>query len=400
MGASLRARTQHGMVLLHTAEVPPPWLRTLRAVGWTLRCVGHVPYLPSLYPKGRSKGVFTKLKALSLEAYHRVILLDTDMLVRQSADEIFLRDAPAAVRRHPMGKYLDHEGINGKSLFRDRTQIGGINAGFVLLEPSVKDLHRMEFQLQTGMAPGEVPFRAGPEQDYLTRFYGGDNWTSVGIQWNYQLHQVAYCSRPGLLKSVRMSMGYRGVEIVHFSGTQSPAHWLLDPSCHDRMSFDDYVENNIIAGFLRNAHGSKPRRAGAPRTRAAAESKLRKITHASTREWHDEYERLDPSIKRLVDEERARRRARAADEPRGRGPPPPGRGTGPGPRRWRILRRRPGRGRRLRTRLNPGRAGRCGADGGSGSAGLRKLDESFLFCRPRGAHQPAPALTHTVSSSS
>ena len=68
------------------------------------------------------------------------------------------------------------------------------------------------------MAPGEVPFRAGPEQDYLTRFYGGDNWTSVGIQWNYQLHQVAYCSRPGLLKSVRMSMDYRDVNIVHFSG--------------------------------------------------------------------------------------------------------------------------------------------------------------------------------------
>ena len=89
------------------------------------------------------------------------------------------------------------------------------------------------------------------------------------------------------------------------------------------MSFDDYAENTIIAGFLRDTHGSKPRRAGAPRTRAAAESKLRKITHASTREWHDEYERLDPSIKRLVDEERARGRARAADEPRGRGPTPP-----------------------------------------------------------------------------
>ena len=133
MGVSLRARTQHDMVLLHAAEVSPPWLRTLRAVGWTSRCVGHVPYLTSLYPKGRLEGVFTKLKALSLEAYGRVILLDTDMLVRQSADEISPRDAPAAVRRHPTGKCLDHEGINGKSFFRKGTQLGGINAGFVLL---------------------------------------------------------------------------------------------------------------------------------------------------------------------------------------------------------------------------------------------------------------------------
>ena len=77
---------------------------------------------------------FTKLKSLSLEAYDKVIMLDTDILFRHCADDVFQKRAPAACRRHATGKYLDDEIIASKQLFhrRDRTQTGGINAGFVL----------------------------------------------------------------------------------------------------------------------------------------------------------------------------------------------------------------------------------------------------------------------------
>ena len=74
---------------------------------------------------------------------------------------------PAAVRRHPKGKYLDHEGINGKSFFRSGTHIGGINTGFVLLGSSAKDLHRMEFQLQKPAWP-QAKFRSWPARSRTT----------------------------------------------------------------------------------------------------------------------------------------------------------------------------------------------------------------------------------------
>ena len=68
--------------------------------------------------------------------------MDTDMLIRHCPDEVFLRKAPSAVRRHPTGKYLDHQEMHEKTLFRDGSQIGGINAGFVLLKPSPRDVKR------------------------------------------------------------------------------------------------------------------------------------------------------------------------------------------------------------------------------------------------------------------
>ena len=44
---------------------------------------------------------------------------------------------------------------------------------------------------------------AAPEQDYLTR-YDVESLYCLGIQWNYQLHQLAFCSRAGGSESVQM----------------------------------------------------------------------------------------------------------------------------------------------------------------------------------------------------
>ena len=60
-----------------------------------------------LYPSGRLALVFTKLHAVAMVKYDKVIVLDTDVLIRNDMDELFEREAPAAVRRHPQGKYLD-----------------------------------------------------------------------------------------------------------------------------------------------------------------------------------------------------------------------------------------------------------------------------------------------------
>jgi hypothetical protein len=50
-----------------------------------------------LYPSGRPALVFTKLYAVAMVKYDKVKVLATDVLIRNDMDELFEREAPAAV---------------------------------------------------------------------------------------------------------------------------------------------------------------------------------------------------------------------------------------------------------------------------------------------------------------
>ena len=67
----------------------------------------HIEFKKELYPSGRFAHVFTSLQAVAMVKYDKVIVLDTDVLIRNDMDELFEKDAPVAVRRHPQGQYLD-----------------------------------------------------------------------------------------------------------------------------------------------------------------------------------------------------------------------------------------------------------------------------------------------------
>ena len=83
LGFSLKSRTAHHMVLMHTDDVPKVWLEVCEHVGWQTRRIEHLEYNKSLYPQqSRFSGVFTKLIVIGLEEFPKVLLLDTDMLVR------------------------------------------------------------------------------------------------------------------------------------------------------------------------------------------------------------------------------------------------------------------------------------------------------------------------------
>ena len=99
LGHSLKANTNHDMVLMYTNDVENDWLRICTSVGWKLRLVKHIKFQKELYPTGRFSHVFTKLHAVGMEEYDKVIVLDTDVLVRHDMDELFEGQTPAAVRR-------------------------------------------------------------------------------------------------------------------------------------------------------------------------------------------------------------------------------------------------------------------------------------------------------------
>jgi lipopolysaccharide biosynthesis glycosyltransferase len=304
LGTSLKKHTQHHMVLLHTDDVPEDWLDVCEKVGWRKHCIEHIPCHKSVYPEGRFAGVFTKLQVLGIEGYEKVVLIDTDTLVRKNLDLVFLKDVPAAVRRHASGNYEDGEDIAAKHLFKGDNQVGGINAGFVLLKPSAKDLKRMQFQLLHGQVPGKLPFQHGPEQDYFTRFYAADVIKNLGIEYNYQLHQLSYCSRH--VGCRRMTLPYEDVKVLHFSGPTSLTKWALDAEHHSQR-FETFAKKVILRSYF--VIMDKERQRSTQASRDLVKEHLRKVSTAAMKEWYDTYADLlvkVPSINRLLENARGR----------------------------------------------------------------------------------------------
>ena len=94
-----RLRTPHDLVLLHTCDVPGRNLNLLSKF-WKLKCVDHVRANEELFLGGtwgnRFSGVFTKLQALSLVEYEKILMLDIDLAILDSIDALFLLKTPAA----------------------------------------------------------------------------------------------------------------------------------------------------------------------------------------------------------------------------------------------------------------------------------------------------------------
>src|ERR1700722_17361718 len=94
LGRSLRATgTREAMVVMVTADVPPATRTRLAAGGGGLRDIEPVknptPALQQLFP--RFEGTFAKLRAWELDDFDKVVLLDADMVVLRSIDDLFDR---------------------------------------------------------------------------------------------------------------------------------------------------------------------------------------------------------------------------------------------------------------------------------------------------------------------
>ena len=242
----------HRMVLLHTDDVDQDWLQALGRVGWEPRLCKHLE-CKSLYDGSqgnRFAGTFTKLQAFALIDFYKILLLDADLLVRCNVDHLFNRVCPAALRRHAGADTPDGQRMDGTSFFwpgSDRLR-GGINAGVILLKPSLEVFHRMMEDLS---APQSWHHKSGmPEQDYLTLWFF-DVWRSLHVAYNFQPHQVAFVARDRRLKDcTRVTTHYGGgVAIVHFSAVPKPRDKLLNDE-YRSMDDRDFIHNVMVPAYL------------------------------------------------------------------------------------------------------------------------------------------------------
>ena len=241
LGQSLqKTGTSHHMILLYTEEVPACWLDILQDIGWSPNLVTKIEGR-GLYDgshNNRFDGVFTKFHALNLTQYAKVVMLDADLLVRRNIDCLFKKNTPAALFRGASADYPDDTRIPRDRFFDHRGRlVSGINAGVMVLKPSAEEFAAIIDDLTNGKRRREHRSRM-PEQDYLTRFYAG-RWWSLGVNFNFQPHQVAFCDRLGLERCRRVTIDFGDVCIVHFSALPKPRDWFFCPEYNSmhRMTF-------------------------------------------------------------------------------------------------------------------------------------------------------------------
>ena len=213
LGCALRrSGTRYDLVLLYTKDVPFTIIDLLSKV-WITHEVPYLEAHPDLFrSRGRFDGVFTKLHVLSLAQYDKVLMLDIDLAILKCPDDLFDLCPPAAMCRGQVSASMPHgspidgrrffagsQGSSWQEDFYEWSQVGGINAGVVLLAPN-EWMHRLAVdEVSAARHPERIP-GSGPEQDYLSRLYA-PRWTHIGISYNYQLHHVLY-SLEAMLETV------------------------------------------------------------------------------------------------------------------------------------------------------------------------------------------------------
>jgi len=239
--------TPHDLVCVHTDDVQPAAVDLLARCGWKSHKVDYVQGVSPLYNHGepRFDGVFTKLQAMGLVEYEKVLMLDIDTLVLRSIDSLFELPAPAAMARGPGSGYRHGERIDGRVFFRGSTggglsswgQAWGINAGVMLWRPDEAERKQMLSEVLDTNHPSHVRGN-GPEQDYLSRYWAS-SWSHIGAEYNFQLHQLYYSLHPDSLREPcyadRNKFLYaqppgEGIFVVHYSGSLKPWSRFLDPT--------------------------------------------------------------------------------------------------------------------------------------------------------------------------
>lgn len=209
---SLRAvGTRYPLVAMITPGLAEATLRIMEREGITTTTIDYLMPLPEqngpvldVYD-GRFHDTWTKLRVFGLEGYDRIVMLDSDMVIRKNMDDLFSLDIPRdwIAATHVCAcnpRQLPHypsDWIPANCAHSSVTHPGGItsppeiapdsprpysqlNSGLVVLHPS----HELEAQLVEYLHTSPlVSTWTFPDQDLLSSFFAG-RWRVLPYVYN------------------------------------------------------------------------------------------------------------------------------------------------------------------------------------------------------------------------
>ena len=214
---------------------------------WSVKEIDHVHVAPARLTRCEDRfcGTFTKMRALQLTMFEKIVVLDLDMIVLKNCDDIFAWPAPAAVHRGNSGAIPGLR--DSKTMFdRDGERRGGINAGVMLLKPDQQVFRRAEKELGDPSHPS-IRAETAPEQEYITELYMATGWQTLPVKYNWQPKQMVHLvGRMGPGEDCERRMPIDEIYIVHFSGVVGPHDYLFDAGYRD---FGDFLNNKLMPSY-------------------------------------------------------------------------------------------------------------------------------------------------------
>ncbi len=251
-------------VLLHTDDGPKAYVILLDKAGWSCQTVEYVKGVAkALFHNlrySRFVDVFTKLRALELMSFDRILLLDLDLMVRPAAagdapmllddslgvtesavadnvvpslESLFTLRPPAAMKRGPPvprhGEVVSYAAVWSHPARRrgdelpPHQQASGINAGVMLFQPNLEYFRQMETEIRDWHHPEHYGTYM-PEQEYLGRLFGTfDQWTHIDCCFNFEVDKNERVPHDFTDAHERIraggAPGHPGAAVLHFSGT-------------------------------------------------------------------------------------------------------------------------------------------------------------------------------------
>ena len=231
LGYSLmKTNTAHDRVILVTPDVSDEYRSYLKPVYTHIIDIDYVQVSSEIFSDEdtRFRDVFTKLQALSLIQYDKIILLDLDMIITRNIDHLFRLQPPAACLKKyyvPYGKLIPAKMMCGPN----NSLKNSINAGLMLLKPDSKEWTDIQTDISANRQLNKYRY---PEQDYLSLRYCG-KWTSITFNYNFQFGLT------NRVKKCRYTI--EDVYVIHYSSSYKPWNDLL-PNRHvaeDEVTFKE-----------------------------------------------------------------------------------------------------------------------------------------------------------------
>ena len=247
LGHLLQEHSSHKRVLIVEEEVlDVPGANLLKAL-WDVQIKKVVEADQNLLGgcHQRFKKTFTKLRAWELTEYEKVCILDLDLCIQKGVDQLFGLEAPAALYTGNDNNF-DGEQRESAEYFNHRSGklSKGINAGVMLIRPSVSTFRALESLAQNRHHPYHKMRRnsSAPEQHLLSYYFKGQ-WKKLPLSYNFQLHQL--CFTPAGSACERNKQKYDDIHILHFSTDKKPRDYLFQENEYELDEFHEFISEMV-----------------------------------------------------------------------------------------------------------------------------------------------------------